>query len=207
MKALRLLPLALGIGLTLAARAADTAAPPARVNVVFDHPENFTDVKDSYLPTDKGRDAILSRIREFPGPRGHPRPSGRRQPDGHIHRYRPRRRVRAWARTAVGRRPHREGYLPAGVQVHIFRNRLVGQGLEAGNREHPRPQLPDARSSSIRADTLRYEKDILKDWMRVDPAGPQVGLKRGRLARGCDLVLQPRRIHALLPPSIEIRFW
>lgn len=46
--------------------AADTAKTGSgNVTVVFDHPEQFTDVKDAYMPTDKGRDAILSEIREF----------------------------------------------------------------------------------------------------------------------------------------------
>ena len=37
----------------------------ANVTVVFDHPENFMDVKDAFPPTDKGRDAILADIRGF----------------------------------------------------------------------------------------------------------------------------------------------
>jgi len=65
MKILRLLPTVLGLALAGNALAADIASLPPRVEVTFDHPENFTDVKDSYLPSDKGRDAILSRIRSF----------------------------------------------------------------------------------------------------------------------------------------------
>lgn len=44
------------------------AAPPAaqknRVEVVFDHPENFTDVKDSQMGSEKGRDGYLGFIKE-----------------------------------------------------------------------------------------------------------------------------------------------
>lgn len=53
----------LGAGTIFAANADKPKA--ARVTVIFDHPENFTDVKDSYMPTDKGRDAILGDIRHF----------------------------------------------------------------------------------------------------------------------------------------------
>ena len=65
MKSLRLIPLFLGMaaGCALPADTASKAAP--RTVVTFDHPENFTDVKDGYVPTDGGRDAILSHIREF----------------------------------------------------------------------------------------------------------------------------------------------
>jgi hypothetical protein len=33
------------------------------VEVVFDHPENFTDVQDASIPSDQGRDAILAQLR------------------------------------------------------------------------------------------------------------------------------------------------
>ena len=32
---------------------------------MFDHPENFTDVKDSSPPTERGRDEILGQIRDY----------------------------------------------------------------------------------------------------------------------------------------------
>jgi hypothetical protein len=60
MKTLRLFSAALGLFAAFALR----AAVEPRTEVVFDHPENFTDVKDRMSPTDKGRDEILSQIRE-----------------------------------------------------------------------------------------------------------------------------------------------
>jgi len=64
MKTLRLFSAALGLVAAGAfgAAAAPVAAP--RTEVIFAHPENFTDVKDSSTPTDKGRDYILSQLRE-----------------------------------------------------------------------------------------------------------------------------------------------
>jgi hypothetical protein len=45
------------------------AAPPAtssiHVEVTFDHPEKFTDVKDSSMGTDKGRDSTLELFKEY----------------------------------------------------------------------------------------------------------------------------------------------
>lgn len=35
------------------------------VEIVFDHPEKFTDIKDQLMPTEKGQQAILDRFREF----------------------------------------------------------------------------------------------------------------------------------------------
>lgn len=45
------------------------AAPPTasniHVDVNFDHPEKFTDVKDSYMGSDKGRDYTLQLFKEY----------------------------------------------------------------------------------------------------------------------------------------------
>ncbi len=64
----RTLGLVLGLcllpfGAMFAADAPRTDA--GRVTVIFDNPEQFTDVKDAFIPTDKGRDAILAEIRDF----------------------------------------------------------------------------------------------------------------------------------------------
>ena len=47
------------------AKDAKSAPSESRVQVVFSHPENFTDVKDSVMATDRGRDAILDEFRSF----------------------------------------------------------------------------------------------------------------------------------------------
>jgi hypothetical protein len=49
---------------TAFAVASPLAAKPA-VDVKFDHPEKFTDVKDSSMGTEKGRDAILDTLKEY----------------------------------------------------------------------------------------------------------------------------------------------
>jgi hypothetical protein len=65
MKKLNPLALVLGFSLVGSACAADTGGVAARTEVVFDHPENFTDVKDAQFATDSGRDNILGQIRDF----------------------------------------------------------------------------------------------------------------------------------------------
>jgi hypothetical protein len=64
MKTLRLFSAALGIVAALALRASDTPAAAPRTEVIFDHPEKFRDVRDEFTPSDKGRDYILSEIRD-----------------------------------------------------------------------------------------------------------------------------------------------
>jgi hypothetical protein len=70
MKTSRILPcfslfVVLGPWAGLALRAADDPKAVSRTQVIFFEPERFTDVADSYMHTDKGRDAILGQIREF----------------------------------------------------------------------------------------------------------------------------------------------
>jgi hypothetical protein len=41
------------------------ASPKAKVEVVFDHPEKFTDIKDSYMDTEKGRESVLATLKDY----------------------------------------------------------------------------------------------------------------------------------------------
>lgn len=66
MRALHFLPLVLvALAPLVAARAGDVTKAGGRVEVIFDHPEKFTDVKDSMFGSDEGRDAILAKIRDY----------------------------------------------------------------------------------------------------------------------------------------------
>lgn len=56
------LPLIAG-SLVTAAQSDAKAAP--RAEVVFDHPEKFSDVKDDSFGTEKGREAILEQLRDY----------------------------------------------------------------------------------------------------------------------------------------------
>lgn len=63
MKSLSVFTSVLGLAAACALPAANSPAP--RTVVVFDHPENFTDIKDAYVATQKGQEAILSDLREY----------------------------------------------------------------------------------------------------------------------------------------------
>jgi hypothetical protein len=55
-----------GLAAMSAAVAAETPAKTdARLEVVFSQPEKFTDVRDAYNGSDKGRTAILDQIRDY----------------------------------------------------------------------------------------------------------------------------------------------
>jgi len=50
---------------TGAVHAFDPAKAPARTEVAFFEPENFTDVRDGNLGTERGRDATLAQLKEY----------------------------------------------------------------------------------------------------------------------------------------------
>lgn len=67
MKTPRILLIALlGVAAGGALVAADKAAAPvSRAEVTFVDPDKFTDVRDSYMGSDKGRDGILDQIKDY----------------------------------------------------------------------------------------------------------------------------------------------
>jgi hypothetical protein len=170
MKTLRLFPLALGIALTFAARAADVPDPAPRVDVVFDHPEKFTDVKDANFPTDRGRDAILSRIRDFLV-----REATRYLPAGDdltitftdidlAGDFEPWHGPQ-WDDVRVVK----DVYPPAFKFTYSVTD-SSGKILKQGS-ENIRDLNFQSRLVLDTSDTLRYEKDILKDWVRANLRG------------------------------------
>jgi len=54
----------------VSAPAGQTDKTAKRVEVIFDHPEKFADVKGDSMDTDKGREYMLDQIREFLESRG-----------------------------------------------------------------------------------------------------------------------------------------
>jgi hypothetical protein len=165
MKALSLLSIALGLTAACALHAADAARPGPRTEVIFDHPEKFTDVKDSEFATDKGRDAILARIRAFLVERtASLLPEGDRLTvtftdidlAGDFEPW----RGPMWSDVRIVK----SIYPPAfkfSYAVTDPSGRVIKQGSE-----DIRDLNFQLRVTIDATDTLRYEKDILGDWAR-----------------------------------------
>lgn len=65
MNTTRFFGLLFGIFATGLLQAADAPKSADRVQVTFDHPEKFRDIKDHDMPTDKGEAYILSQLKDF----------------------------------------------------------------------------------------------------------------------------------------------
>ena len=152
--------------------AADSVKPdPARVTVTFDHPEKFTDVKDDYIATEKGQEAILAEIKDFI--------------ESKAKSY-----LRAGQKLEVTftdinlagdfepQRGAQFNHVRIVKDIYIPRLTLDfkltgadGKVINEGKRE-----LTDLafmmRVAFPPSDSLRFEKDILNDWLREDIKGP-----------------------------------
>lgn len=148
--------------------AADAAKPDtAKVTVAFDHPEKFTDVKDAYMATDKGQDAILAQIKDYV--------------ESKAKSY-----LRAGQKLEVTftdidlagdfepQRGPQFNNVRIVKDIYIPRLKLVfkltgadGKVINEGKRE-----LTDLafmmRAAFPPSDSLRFEKDILNDWLHKD---------------------------------------
>jgi hypothetical protein len=164
MKTLRLFSAALGLLGAGALRGSD-AATPARTEVIFDHPENFRDVRDEFTPTDKGRDYILSEFREHLISR-----TANMIPDGYkltvtftdiklAGDYEPWRGPQ-WDTVRIVK-PIYPPYFKFTYQVTDPTGRVVRSGTESINDLDFQDRIVLDTN-----DPLRYEKQILDDWAR-----------------------------------------
>jgi len=170
MKTLRLLSCILGFGLAGAGALPAARGPAPRTEVIFDHPEKFTDIKDSYTPTDKGQNSVLATIREFLVSR-----TASLIPEGYKLRitftdidlagdFEPWRGPRLDEVRIV-----RPIYPPAFKFSYVVTDpsgRVVRQGSE-----NIRDLAFQTRVTVDPSDPLRYEKDILDEWARTKLQG------------------------------------
>jgi len=154
--------LALALGCTV--QSAEVAEPACLVDVIFVQPEKFTDCKDEYMDTGRGRESILA---EF-----------RRTIQGTASRYLPagdRLEIRItdidlagdfepWRNIGNEDIRYLREIFPPRVALEFRLKGPGGQVIRAGNR---RLQSPGFMMSGgfPSSDPLRYEKEMLRDWI------------------------------------------
>ena len=166
MRLLRIALATMGVAAGFSLRAA-TVIPDGRVDVVFDHPEKFTDVKDSTYDTEKGRDYILQNIKSYIVEK-----ASRILPAGDhlsmtftdIHlagQFEPWRGPQ-WDEVRI----IKDIYPPAfqfSFEVMDANGKVIKQG-----KEDMRDMGFQYRATLDESDPLRYEKSFLDDWLRYN---------------------------------------
>ena len=162
----------LGLAAPLALRAAEVAKASARTDVVFEQPEKFTDVKDSDFGTDKGRDAILERLREYLVERADKAlPAGQKLVITFTDidlagEYEP------WRGPQFSDVRIVKSIYPPSLKFSYKITDATGKTVKEG-KEDLRDLAFEMRLTSDRQDTLRYEKDILRDWIGTVTRAPK----------------------------------
>ena len=168
----RLTLVLLGLAAPLALRAAEAAKASARTDVVFEQPEKFTDVKDSDFGTDKGRDAILERLREYLVERADKAlPAGQKLVITFTDidlagEYEP------WRGPQFSDVRIVKSIYPPRLNFSYKITDAAGKTVKEG-KEDLRDLAFEMRLTSDRQDTLRYEKDILRDWIGTVTRAPK----------------------------------
>jgi hypothetical protein len=162
-----LLAAVLGLGAGGAVFAADAPATDSRVQVNFSHPDKFTDIRDSYAATDKGEAANLDSIRSYLQDK-----AAGYLPDGDkleitftdidlAGDFEP------WRRPGMDDVRIVKDIYPPRMDLSYKITDASGKVVKQGKR-----QLRDlafmSKLSIRRDDPLRYEKDMLDDWLRDD---------------------------------------
>jgi hypothetical protein len=156
-----------GLAALTALQAAPAAKADARTEVIFFEPGKFTDVKDGFLETAKGRDAILGQIRDYLVS----------QAAGYV----PEGMKLTVTITDVDLAGEFEpGRNPQMDEVRIVRDiyppriSLAFKLTDADGNEvkHGTRELTDlmfmSKLSMNPNDPLRYEKNLLDDWLRTE---------------------------------------
>lgn len=147
-----------------ALHAADGATALEQVQVIFDHPEAYTDVKDSFSPTERGTANILAQLKSFIVSR-----ASERLPKGYslsltftdidlAGDFEP------WRGPDFDSiRIVKSIYPPAYHFSYVFKD-AAGKVVKEG-KEDVVDMSFDMRLTLDTSDSLRYEKDFLNDWI------------------------------------------
>ena len=155
-----------------ALKAAEVPKPPARTEVIFSNPDQFTDAKESYMDTEKGRDALLEQIREFIVAKADAvLPPGQRVSITFTDvdlagDFEP------WRGAQFGDIRIVKSIYPPGFKFTFKVTDESGRTVKEGS-ENIRDMAFDMRLTIDRQDPLRFEKDILNDWIRRHLRAPK----------------------------------
>jgi hypothetical protein len=167
MKTIRLFLVA-GLAAVSAGLAASPAAnPDNRTEVIFSHPEKFTDVKNSYAENDKDRDAILGQLKDYLVQRSKIYiPEGQRltitvTDVDMAGDFEP------WRGPQMADVRIIKDIYPPKVDLEFKLTGADGNVVKEGKR-----QLRDLafmmKATTAPNDNLRFEKALLDDWLRAD---------------------------------------
>lgn len=156
---------ALALGGPVAGAAADL--PPSRITVVFVEPERFTDLKDSARRSEKGIAALLDELARFVRQTGERAIPADRKLEVRVTDVDMAGEFEPWRGPQLeATRFMREVYPPR-IDLEFTLTDAGGHVVAAGKRALRNP-LYLTRAAMLKDDRLRYEKELLREWLRSE---------------------------------------
>jgi len=167
---LALLAVAL-VALNVSAFAADSAAAEktdARVEVTYENPEKFSDVKDSSFGSDRGREGFLYELKDHLVTRG-----GKLVPEGHklsitITEVDLAGDFEPWRGVQLSDVRIIKEIYPPRVNLSFKLTDMTGAVVKEGTRELRDVAFQMTTMAFPSSDHLRYEKAMLDNWLRSE---------------------------------------
>ena len=145
-----------------------TTPADSRIEVVYDHPENFTDLKDSEFGNDKVRDAYMRELKEHL--------------DSRAPRYLAEGQKLSVTITDVDMAGDFEPWrgprfsdvrivkdiYPPRINLSFKLTDANGMVIKEDKRELRNMAFQMTSTLAFRDDPLRYEKELLDDWLRIE---------------------------------------
>jgi hypothetical protein len=157
----------MGLGASGMALAADDAAGDSKVQVILENPENFSDVRDGFMSSDKGKNANIDLIRQYVQ-----KEAAKYVPDGHtlavtITNIDLAGDFEPWGKAGSEDIRIVKDIYPPRIDLSYKLTDSAGTVVKEGTR-----QLRDLnfmmKINIHREDPLRYEKSLINDWIRKD---------------------------------------
>ena len=157
----------IGLGASGMALAADAAASESKVQVTLENPENYSDVRDGFLAWDKGKAGNIDLIRQYVE-----KEAAKYVPDGQklevtITNIDLAGDFEPWGQAGSEDIRIVKDIYPPRIDLSYKLTDSTGSVVKEGTRE-----LRDLnfmmKINIHRDDALRYEKALIKDWVRKD---------------------------------------
>jgi hypothetical protein len=140
----------------------------SRIEVVYDHPENFTDLKDSEFGNDKVRDAYMKELKEHLESRASRYVAEGQKLSVTITDIDMAGDFEPWRGPRFSDVRIVKDIYPPRINLSFKLTDANGMVIKEDKRELRNMSFQMTSTLAFRDDPLRYEKELLDDWMRSD---------------------------------------
>ena len=156
------------LGFTGALEAAPAETSASRIEVAFFEPERFTDVRDTGMESERGRDYILGQLKTYLQER-----AGTYLPEGAILSVRITDvdlagEFEPWRGPAAADVRIVKEIYPPRIKLSFRLSNAAGEVIKQGERELTNLNFLMTAAPTLTSDPYRHDKALLDDWLRTE---------------------------------------